>query len=112
MEQDRLKVPFFMLKFVLLLQLTNSINQQFGVEASQSEMFERMSKIEVHNQEQQKEISILKNQRKEDRNEIHHLRERVSQLEASTPTNNMTNEDSMLRRQKRPVRLLPTSILR
>ena len=114
MEQDRFKIISGMLKFLLLLQLTNSINQQFGaVDAtSQSELHEqRMSKIEVHNQQQDKEMSLLKNRAIEDRNEIHQLRERVSWLEASASTNKMTKKDTFGQR-KRPARLLPSQVLR
>ena len=89
----------FLLKFVLFLQLTNCIHRQFGADATQSEMFERMSKIEAHNQQQDKEISHLKTKSIEDRIEIDQLRDHF--------TNSLQN-DEILVRQKRPYRLLPS----
>ena len=96
----------FLLKFVLFLQLTNCIHRQFGADATQSEMYERMSKIEAHNQQQDKEISLLKTKAIEDRSEIRHLRDRLAHFDASAFTN-LQNED-YLERQKRPYRLLPS----
>ena len=108
MEQDSFKMFCFLLKVVLLLQLTYSINHQLGAEASQSEVLERLSKVEAHNRQQEKEMSLLKNQAFGDRKEIHKLRGRVAHLEASTFTN--ITSDAIIGRQKRPVRLLPSRL--
>jgi len=97
-----------LLKLVLLLQVTHSINRQFGADANQqSEIYERMSKIEAHNRHQEKEISILKTQKIEDRNEISELRSRVSRLEAFSTVNKTLTNKEVTGRRKRPFRLLP-----
>jgi len=103
----------FLLKLVLLLQLSNSINQfKLGANAAtQSEVYERMSKIEANNQLQANEISVLKTKSVEDRNEIQQLKDRLAKLEAFTFTNK-TNDQETFERQKRPARLLPSQVLR
>jgi len=108
MEQDRLKMIGFFLKLAMLFQLIYCINRQFGANANQqSEVYQRMSKIEAHNRHQEKEISILKTQKIEDRNEISELRRRVSRLEASSTLNkNLTNKE-FAGGTKRSFRLLP-----
>ena len=103
----------FFLKFVLLLELISSINQlQLGANAiPQPEFYERISKIEANNRLQVNEISLLKTKSIEDRSEIHHLRDRVAKLEASTFTN-ATNYQEISKRQKRPDRLIPVHIFK
>jgi len=95
---------------VLLLQLTNCINHRFGADASQSDVYERLSKIEAHNRQQEKEVSVLKIKGVEDRSEINGLRNRVARLEESSTFTNLTNKE-MAGRQKRPFRLIPTKQL-
>ena len=103
----------FLLKLMLLFHLTNSINQfQLGANATQPELYERMSKIEATNRLQATEISVLKTNSIEDRSEIHRLRDRVDHLEASISMNKTNNDQEMLERQKRPARLLPLQLLR
>ena len=61
MEQHRFKIHGFLLRSLLLIQLVYSINQnQFGMQASQSELSDRMLKIESKNLQQEKEIALLK----------------------------------------------------
>lgn len=106
MEHRLLKMLCFLLRGVLLLQLMYFINQhQFGADANQSELFDRMTKIESKNLKQDNEISLLKMKSIEDRREINELRERVAHLEESQ-LKNLTTEYA-LDRPKRPVRLLP-----
>jgi len=114
MDQDSLKMFSFFLKLVLLLELISSINQlQLGANAiPQPEFYERISKIEANNRLQANEISLLKTKSIEDRSEIHHLRERVAKLEASTFTNDITNCQEISKRQKRPDRLIPAHIFK
>jgi len=76
---------------------------------SQSKIYERMSKIEAQNRQHEKEISLLKTERVEDKNEIHKLRNRVARLEALSTFDGKTNED-ILGRQKRPYRLIPKKL--
>ena len=109
MEQDSFKMLSFLLKIILLLQLAYSINHQFGAEASQPEVYERLSKVEAHNRQQEKEISLLKTQAIGDRKEIHLLRDRVAHLEAASTLPNLSS-DAILGRPKRPVRLLPARL--
>ena len=108
MEPQHFKMFCFLLKFVLFVQLTYSINHhRFGAEAvTESELHERMSKIEAQNYQHKNEISVLKTNAVEDRKEIHKLGDRVAQLEASAFTNN-TESKTILKRRNRPVRLLP-----
>jgi len=85
MGETQFKTFGFLLKFVLLLQLMYFIrNHQFGAEATQPEVNDRLSKIEAQNQRHEREISLLKTEKIEDRKEIHQLRERVAMLEDST----------------------------
>ena len=108
MEQDSFKMICFLLRVVLLLQLTYSINHQVGANASQPEVYERLSKIEAHNRQQEIEISLLKTRAIGDRKEIQQLRDRVAHLEASTLSSIIS--DTTIWRQKRPVRLLPARL--
>ena len=78
MEQNTLKMFRLLLKFVLFLQLISCIHLQFGADETQSEIHERMSKIEAYNQQQDKEISLLKTTATEDRSEIRQLRDRLA----------------------------------
>ena len=55
--------------------------------ATQPEVYDRLSKIEAQNQRHEKEISLFKTEKVEDRKEIHQLRERVALLEDSTFSN-------------------------
>ncbi len=110
MNDSHFKTLSFLLKCVLLLQLVYSINYPFGAEATQSELYVRMSKIEAQNRRHENEISLLKTKKVEDRKEIYQLRERVALLEDSTFTNESSFEKP--KRSKRPVRLLPPHILR
>jgi len=112
MEENHFKTVGFLLRCVLLLQLAYSINHQFGAEATQSELHDRMSKIEAQNRRHENEISLLKTGKVEDKKEIHQLRERVALLEDSTFFNAPSGGDKLLRRSERPVRLLPPHILR
>lgn len=66
---------------------------------------DRVSKLEAHNQHQDKEIGNLKNIVEEERKISHQLRNRVAKLEES-------NDLKIIERQKRPARLLPPHILR
>lgn len=110
MEQDSFKTFSFLLKLVLLLQLTNSIHKiQLGANATQPEIYLRMSEIESNNRLQANEISLLKVKSIEDRNEIHLLRDRVFHLE-STSFINSTNCKHLLYKQKRAARLFPERI--
>lgn len=87
-----------------------SINHQFGANASQFDVSERMSKIEARNRQQGQEISVLKTRAIEDRNEISELRNRVAQLEAAPAHANVTNHDTVAGRPKRPFRLMPPQL--
>ena len=110
MEPNQFKMFCFLLKCILLVQLTYSIHShhRFGAEATtQSEIHERMSKIEALNCQHKNEISLLKTSAVEDRKEIHKLRDRVAQLEALAVTNNTESTITLLKRKERPVRLLP-----
>ena len=69
-----------------------------------------MSKIEASNVQQAREISILKTNAVEDKEEIHQLKERVARLEASACTK-FTSE-TRIERQERPARLLPAKFFR
>ena len=109
MEQESFKMFSFLLKIILLLQLAYSINHQFGAEASQPEVYERLSKVEAHNRQQEKEISLLKTRAIGDRKEIHLLRNRVAHLEAASTLPNLSS-DAIIGRSKRPVRLLPVRL--
>lgn len=60
-------------------------------------------------QQQGKEIEILKTQLEEERKFSKQLGGRISQLEASTKSSTMEN-DQLLTRAKRPYRLLPPHI--
>ena len=111
MGETHFKTFSFLLKFVLLLQLVYSINHQFGADATPSEIYDRLSRIEAQNQHHENEISILKTEKVEDRKEIHQLRERVAILESSTFFNSSSSGEQ-LKRSKRPARLLPPHILR
>ena len=107
MEQNHFKMLGFFFKCLLLLQLVYFINQHhLGAEASQSDLSDRMTKIESKNLLQEKEISSLKTMAVEDRKEINLLKERVAYLEAESPLTNVTTEN-IIGRAKRPVRLLP-----
>jgi len=64
-----------------------------------------MSNVEALNRHHEKEISLLKVEKVEDRKEIHQLRERVALLESSTFSNSSSG-DKLRRRSKRPARLL------
>jgi len=79
MGENQFKTFSFLLKFALLLQLMLYVihNHHFGAEASQPEVYDRFSKIEAQNQRHEKEISLLKTEKVEDRKEIHQLRERI-----------------------------------
>jgi len=81
-----------------------------GAEASQSEVLERLSKIEAHNRQQAEEMSLLKTQAIGDRNEIRELRDRVAQLEAASTMLPNISSDAIFERPKRPIRLLPASL--
>ena len=100
-----------LIKCLLLLQLIYFVNHhQFVAEATQSELHERMSKIEATNLQQAREISLLKTNAVEDKKEIHQLKNRVALLEASALTNSTT--EITKGRQKRPARLLPAKYFR
>jgi len=80
-------------------------NHKFEAEATQSELYHRMSNVEAQNRHHEKEISLLKMKKVEDGKEIHHLRERVALLESSTFSNS-SSKDKLRRKSKRPARLL------
>jgi len=110
MEEDHLKMISFLVKISLLLQLVLSIhNHKFEAEAVQSELYNRMSNIEARNRHHEKEMSLLKKEKVEDRKEINQLRERVALLESST-FSNLSSGEKFRRRSKRPVRLIPPYI--
>lgn len=112
MEENHLKMLYFLLKCVLLLQVLYCINScKFEAEATQTELYNRMSQIEDQNRHHEKEISLLKIGKVEDRQEIRQLRERVALLESSTFSNSSLGEKH-LRRSKRPVRLLPPKVFK
>ena len=112
MGEKQFKTFGFLLKFVLLLQLINVIrNHQFGAEATQPEVHDRLSKIEARNQRHEKEISLLKTEKIEDRKEIHQLRERVALLEDLTFSNVAPGDKISRTRSERPARLLPLQLL-
>jgi len=74
MDQDSLKMFSFFLRLVLLLELTNSINQlQLGANATQTDLYEKMLEIEANNRLQANEISLLKTKSIEDRSESAYL---------------------------------------
>ena len=82
------------------------INQhQNGAYACQSDLFDRIAKMEATNLKQDQEISTLKTATVDDKKEINLLRERVVHLE-EFKFKNLTTEKA-LERTKRPVRLLP-----
>lgn len=100
-----------LLKCLLLLQLMYFINhKQFVVDANQSDLRERMSKIEANNVQQAREISMLKTNAIEDKKEIHQLKDRVARLEATASTSNTI--ETTIERQERPARLLPARFFR
>ena len=110
MTENHLKTISFLVKFSLLLQLVLSIhNHKFEAEATQSELYHRMSNIEAQNRHHEKEISLLKMKKVEDRKKINQLRERVALLESST-FSNLSSGEKFRRRSKRPVRLIPPYI--
>ena len=111
MEENHFKTLSILLKLVLLLQLVYSIHHQNGAEAAPLELHDRMSNIEAQNHRHEKEISLLKTEKMEDREEIHQLRERVALLEDVTFSNASSGE-KILTRSERPARLLPPSVLR
>ncbi len=83
---------------------------QFVVDATQSELHERMSKIEANNVQQAREIYVLKSNAVEDKNEIHQLKDRVARLEAAATTSYTI--ETTIGRQERPARLLPARFFR
>ena len=86
-------------------------NHHFGAEATQPEVYDRLFKIEAQNQRHEKEISLLKTEKIEDRKEIQQLKERVALLEDAT-FSNVTSGDKISRiRSERPARLLPLQLL-
>ena len=86
-------------------------NHHFGAEATQLEVNDRLSKIEAQNKLHEKEISLLKAGKIEDKKEIRHLRERVALLE-DTIFPNVKSSDNISRiRSERPARLLPFQLL-
>ena len=109
MEKTHLETFCFLLGCVLLLQLVYSINNKFEANVMQSMLHERMSNMEANNQQQDKEISNLKTDAVEDKQEISKLRERVARLEGSTHAN--IPKEEVVGRQERPARLLPVSYL-
>ena len=110
MEESRFKMFSFLLKHLLLLQLVYSIHHQYGAEGVPSELHNRMSKIEAQTRRHESEISILKTEKIKDMKEIHQLRQRIGLLEDSTFYNASSSEK--MKRSKRPVRFLPSRILR
>lgn len=106
MKEKNFKTWPFLVKFVLLSQLVYCIKYlKFEAEATQSELYHRMSNIEVQNRLHAKEISLLKVEKVEHKKEILQLRERVALLESSAFSNS-TSEEKFQKRSKRPVRLL------
>ena len=113
MKETHFKTSSFLLKCVMLLQLVYCINHhQFGVDATQSELYGRMSKIEAKSRLHEHEISLLLKEKVEDRKEIHQLKERVALLEESSSLSNASSDEKLLKRSERPARLLPPHILR
>ena len=113
MGENHFKKFSFLLKLLLILQLLYSIHYQYGVEATQPELHDRLTKMEAQNRRHEVEISILKTAKIEDRKEIHQLRERVALLEDAT-FSNVTSGDIKLSqhiRSERPARLLPLQLL-
>ena len=110
MEDNHFKTICFLLRCVLFLQLSYSINHEIGAAASQPEVYDRLSKIEAQNLQHEKEISILKTEKIEDKKEIRKLRERVAHLENSAFTDNLKG-DKIIERSKRPASLLPDTIV-
>ena len=114
MESNQFKMFCFLLKCILLVQLTYSIHShhRFGAEATtQSEIHERMSKIEALNCQHKNEIFLLKTSAAEDRKEIHNLRKRVALLEDSAFLNVAGGDKISGIRPERPARLLPFQLL-
>lgn len=113
MEQDSFKMFCFLLRVTLIFQLFYSINDQFiGAEASKPDVYERLSKIEAHNRQQGKDISLLKTHAIGDRKEIHKLKDRVAHLEAASTLLPNISSDAVIGQQKRPARLLPARLFR
>ena len=109
MEKHRLETFCFLLGCVFLLQLVYTINSKFETNVIQSMLHERMSNMEANNQKQDKEISNLKTDAVEDKQEISKLRGRVALLEESTYAN--IPKEEVVGRQERPARLLPARYL-
>jgi len=108
--KNHFKTFCFLLRCVLFLQLAYSTNHQIGAAASQSDVYDRLFKVEAQNHQHEKEISLMKTEKVKDRDEIKNLRERVAHLEDSTFPNDGKSEE-MLVRSKRPARLLPLQLL-
>jgi len=69
-----------------------------------------MKRIEAKNQNQEKEIEVLKTLLEEEKKFSKQLSGRISHLEGSMNPNSMEN-DQLLDRSKRPYRLLPPNNL-
>ena len=108
-KNNRFETFCFLLGCVLILQLMYFINNQFETNVMQSMLHERMSNMEANNQQQDKDISNLKTDAVEDKQEISKLRGRVALLEGSTYAN--IPKEEVVGRQERPARLLPARYL-
>ena len=72
---------------------------------------ERLSKMELKMQEQEKKLNRFETAAIEDRKTIRQLKTRVEMLEASEVGNDTVSNEKLLGRQKRPARLLPAHAL-
>jgi len=69
-------------------------------------LIDRVLKLKSQNQRQREEMAVMKTIASEDRKEINELKSRVASLEESQTE---TNNQKVLKRPKRPYRLLSTS---
>ena len=116
LKKNSIMCCFLFLRLVLLLYLhfvaeATQIGEitDFGIYtrgADELDSNDRIAKLEAHNRHQDKEIYFLKNTVEEERKISHQLRDRVAKLEESN------DPHKIIRRPKRPVRLLPPYILR
>lgn len=107
---------FVLLRFVLLLYLhfvadatrigESSNNDAIYRGKDGLDLNDRVTKLEAHKHNQDKEMGNLKNIVEEERKISNQLRDRVAKLEEANDT------PKIIERQKRPVRLLPPHVLR
>ena len=123
MKRCKLETLQLLLKFALIVGLpynfrihTKAKEHQEDINFSASlDVKERMSKIEAENAQNKNEISFLKTTIDEDRDVIKELDAQVAQLEISgkikaAPLDDAKEILSIVKRQKRPFRLVPKTL--